>query len=163
MATTKTRSIRCRAPDMDRTNEQVLVAARRWLGTPYVHQASVLGAGCDCLGLIRGIWREVLGGEPADVPPYTADWSEASKLEALWQAAEAHLQPRELCVMQPGNVLLFRMRTDAVAKHLGVLSASGATPRFIHAFTGHGVVESPLSTPWQRRIVACFEFPERTS
>ena len=31
-------------------------AAIRWLGTPYHHQASVRGAGCDCLGLIRGIY-----------------------------------------------------------------------------------------------------------
>lgn len=33
---------------------QIIDAARDWIGTPYVHQASAKGAGCDCLGLLRG-------------------------------------------------------------------------------------------------------------
>ena len=52
------------------------------------------------------------------------------------------------------------MREGAVAKHLGIQARVGAQPSFIHAYTGHGVVESPLSAPWQRRIVARFAFPE---
>ena len=55
---------------------EVVTAARGWIGTPYVHQASVRGAGCDCLGLLRGVWRELIGPEPEVVPPYTMDWSE---------------------------------------------------------------------------------------
>ena len=31
---------------------RVVATARAWIGTPYVHQASVRGAGCDCLGLL---------------------------------------------------------------------------------------------------------------
>ena len=77
--------------------------------------------------------------------------------EALWAAARAHLVARE--VARPGDVLLFRMRDGAVAKHLGILSADGAAPRFIHAYGGHGVVENSLSAPWRRRIVAAFAFP----
>lgn len=34
---------------------EIVAAARQWLGTPYRHQASVRGVGCDCLGLIRGV------------------------------------------------------------------------------------------------------------
>jgi len=37
--------------------DEVVAAARAWLGTPYRHRASVRGAGCDCLGLLRGVWR----------------------------------------------------------------------------------------------------------
>ena len=43
---------------------KVVLAARAWIGTPYLHQASVKGAGCDCLGLLRGVWRELRGEEP---------------------------------------------------------------------------------------------------
>ena len=60
----------------------------------------------------------------------------------------------------PGDVLLFRMRDGAVAKHLGILSEAGAAARFIHAYSRHGVIESPLSAPWRRRIAAIFAFPE---
>ncbi|UWQ15585.1 C40 family peptidase [Aliiroseovarius sp. M344] len=143
--------------------KEVVAEARTWCGTPYVHQASCKGSGCDCLGLIRGVWRGVLGAEPAPVPAYTADWSEAARLEVLWDAARAHMVERPADAAQPGDVLLFRMQGGAIAKHLGILTRAGDAPAFIHAYTGHGVVENSLSTPWARRIVACFAFPERTS
>lgn len=138
---------------------EIVAAARGWIGTPYRHQASCRGAGTDCLGLLRGIWREVLGAEPQAIPPYTADWSEAEGREDLLAAARLWLMPAG--VAQEGDVLLFRMRAGAVAKHLGIASAMGAAPRFIHAYSGHAVVETALSDPWQRRIVARFRFPER--
>ena len=65
--------------------------ARDWIGTPYRHQASCAGAGADCLGLIRGVWRQLYGHEPAAVPAYTPDWSEAQRDERLWRAAALHL------------------------------------------------------------------------
>jgi len=55
---------------------EILRAARRWIGTPYRHQASLRGAGCDCLGLVRGVWRDVYGGEPEPVPAYSPDGGE---------------------------------------------------------------------------------------
>lgn len=139
---------------------RIVAAARGWIGTPYVHQASLKGAGTDCLGLLRGIWREVLGAEPEAVPPYTPDWSEAARREDLRAAAERWLLPVPEGQAGPGQVLLFRMREGAVAKHLGIsaLAAEGGES-FVHAYTGHGVVESPLSAPWARRIVARFAFP----
>lgn len=139
----------------------IVAAARGWIGTPYVHQASCRGAGCDCLGLLRGVWREVIGEEPVTVPPYTPDWSEAGGDEALLRGVRALLDPVAPQEAQPGDVILFRMRRGAVAKHLGLLSCTGAAARFIHAYSGHGVVESPLTPPWRRRIVAYFRFPIR--
>ncbi|MFT6673956.1 MAG: NlpC/P60 family putative phage cell wall peptidase [Sulfitobacter sp.] len=138
----------------------VIGAARGWIGTPYVHQAATRGAGCDCLGLVRGIWREVIGAEPETVPAYSRDWSEPQGQERLWAAALRHLRAKAVPQAAAGDVLLFRMRAGAVAKHLGVQVQVGAGARFIHAYAGHGVCESPLSLPWQRRIVARFEFPQ---
>jgi NlpC/P60 family putative phage cell wall peptidase len=139
---------------------RVVAAARGWIGTPYVHQASAKGAGADCLGLIRGVWREVVGAEPAPVPPYTRDWSEPAGEERLWAAARANLREVPLQRAAPGDVLLFRMRAGAVAKHLGIQGRAGAAPTVIHAYSGRGVVESALGPAWARRIVARFRFPE---
>lgn len=132
---------------------RVVTAARGWIGTPYRHQASLRGAGCDCLGLVRGVWRELYGCEPENPPAYSRDWGEAEGGEMLWQAALRHLE--RVDNEAPGDVLLFRMRAGAVAKHLGI----AAVATFIHAYSGHGVVESPLSPPWQRRVVARLRFP----
>ncbi|MCA3436664.1 MAG: peptidase [Rhodobacter sp.] len=139
---------------------KVVDLARSWIGTPYRHQGCVRGGGADCLGLLRGLWRDLYGAEPEPVPPYTADWAEAGGEEALWTAARRWLRPCRAGTDRPGDVLLFRMRDGGIAKHLGIAAEVGAAPSFIHAYYGHGVVESPLSQPWARRVVARFTFPE---
>lgn len=144
---------------MTHNKDHIVEAARAWLGTPYVHQASVQGAGADCLGLLRGVWRSIIGHEPETVPVYSMDWSEPQGEERMWQAAQRHLREKHADLMEPGDVLLFRMRDEGVAKHLGIVSETGDLPRFVHAYNGHGVVENALSGPWRRRVVACFEFP----
>lgn len=137
----------------------VLSRAEAWLGTPYRHQASCKGAGTDCLGLLRGIWRELHGAEPRAIPAYTADWSEPQGREDLLEAARQFLLAVEPGQEAPGDVVLFRMRPGAVAKHLGILAQTGEAASFIHAYSGHGVVRSPLSAPWRRKVVAYFRFP----
>lgn len=139
----------------------VVEAARAWIGTPYRHQASCRGAGCDCLGLLRGVWRDCLGDEPVTIPPYSQDWSEPTGVEELWRAAESLLISKPVDKPEAADVLLFRMRSASVAKHLGIQSMTADVPRFIHSYSGHGVVESVLTTAWQRRLVARFRFPER--
>lgn len=140
--------------------DRIVAEARRWVGTPYRHQASTLGAGTDCLGLLRGVWRGLYGAEPEQPPAYTPDWSEPQREEALWSAAERHLVPKPADACDAGDVLLFRMRDGAVAKHLGIVALGGEATTFVHAFEGHGVVESALTEPWRRRVVARFSFPD---
>lgn len=145
---------------MSNIDARAVAIARSWIGTPYLHQASVQGAGADCLGLLRGVWRGLYGDEPEIVPAYTPDWGEPDGSERLWAAALRHMRPVPGNLpWQDGQVLLFRMRTGAVAKHLGLSAGKLGQSSFIHAFSGHGVVESPLSIPWQRRVVARFAFP----
>ena len=135
---------------------RIVAVARSWIGTPYRHQASVKQAGADCLGLVRGVWREVVGDEAEAAPPYSYDWGESGRRELLYEAACRNLHKVDL-PGRAGDVVLFRMRDKGIAKHLGVLSEDGSS--FIHAFTGHGVIENALSLPWKRRVVAAFEFP----
>lgn len=147
----------------DTQRSAILTEARRWIGTPYRHQSAQRGHGCDCLGFIRGLWRALYGAEPETPPAYTMDWSETTGEEALWAAASRHLAPARIAFTQNAlsDVLLFRMRRGAVAKHLGILAwdARLGGPSLIHAYSGHHVIEAPLSLPWQRRIVAQFSFP----
>lgn len=142
------------------TRARALAEARRWIGTPYRHQASAFGAGCDCLGLVRGVWREVVGPEPEAPPPYAPDWAETGGQETLLEAARRSL--REIAVVEAtaGDVLLFRMAPGAAVKHCAVLSAAGPPePRIIHAYWGRAVVESWLGPWWRRRIAAAFTWP----
>lgn len=138
------------------TRPVIVTVARAWIGTPYHHQASVRCVGTDCLGLVRGVWREVYGSD-AEIPPaYSRDWAEASGNETLLSAAGRHLAPRDLAAYLPGDVLVFRLRAGLVAKHTGIM----ATDRtFIHAIEGAPVSEVPLGSWWRRRIAGVFSFP----
>ena len=140
--------------------QEVLAEARRWIGTPYRHQASALGIGADCLGLIRGVWRNLIGTEPEQIPAYTADWSEPSGEEALLAAAFRWLVPKPLSSGELAEVVVFRMRDGGVAKHLGISAEMNGQKTFVHSYTNHGVVESSLSRPWLRKIIARFDFPQ---
>lgn len=135
---------------------QIIDAARSWIGTPYVHQASAKGAGCDCLGLIRGVWRDLYGAEPERPPAYTPDWNERRKDEALLAAARRNMTERHDKIFEPGDVLIFRVEPSGPAKHCGVVSGAD---RFIHAYAGRAVVESWLNRWWRDRIAGVFIFP----
>lgn len=137
--------------------DDVVVAARRWLGTPYQHQASLSGIGCDCLGLLRGVWREVQGPEPEAPEPYSPAWAELADGDPLLDAATRHLVPRAAQEILPGTVLVFRWRTSVAAKHCGIATAHN---RFIHAHDGASVAEVAIVPGWRRRIVGVFDFPD---
>jgi len=134
--------------------EEIVAAARGWLGTPYRHQACRKGAGCDCLGLVRGVYAEVTGRVPQTPPPYTPDWAEARREETLAEAARRHLAEIAPEEAGPGDILLFRWRRDLPAKHLGIVSLAGW---MIHAHDGARVAEVPLGI-WARRIAFAFRF-----
>ncbi len=137
--------------------EKALAEARQWIGTPYRHQGSVKGVGCDCLGMVRGVWRAVYGGDAEDPGPYSAGWTEFADGERLLDAARRHCIEKPALLAGPGDLLVFRWAASSPARHLGILSASD---RFIHAYSGSAVVESALVSQWRRRIAGVFAFPE---
>ena len=112
-------------PDAD----AIVVEARAWIGTPYLHQASLKGVGCDCLGLLR---------------------------DTLADAARRHLVEAESRDIRPGDILLFRWRNGLPAKHCAIATAPD---RMIHAHDGAAVCEVALAPWWRRHLAGVFRFP----
>lgn len=138
------------------SRQAIVDAAIAWLGTPYRHQASRKGVGCDCLGLVRGIWRELYGGEPEEMPAYTADWAEARGEDTLAEAAGRHMRAASIEEARPGDLLLFRWRENLPAKHAAILVSQD---RFLHAHDGAAVAFASFSPWWRRRAAFAFRFP----
>jgi NlpC/P60 family putative phage cell wall peptidase len=143
---------------------QIVASARSWLSTPYHDQASVKGAGVDCLGLARGIWRECVGPEPFPIPPHRRDWGETGDVEVMAEGVAAWMVPIPVTEIKRGSLILFRMVRGAIAKHSGILTAEGnppfgPAPTFVHAHSRIGVIEEPLTEAWRRRIAFAFDFP----
>ncbi|CAL8981435.1 hypothetical protein RHODGE_RHODGE_04387 [Rhodoplanes serenus] len=135
----------------------IVAEARSWIGTPYRHQASVKGVGCDCLGLVRGIWRALHGDEPEPLPAYTPDWAEATGRDTLLAAAGRHLITIAPDTARPGDVLLFRWRAGLPSKHAAIVTAPDL---MVHAHDGARVAEVVIAPWWRRRIAGAFAFPD---
>jgi len=139
----------------------IVTEARSWIGTPYQHQASLKGVGCDCIGLVRGVWRAVHGAEPWRVPAYGPDWAEVGGEDRLVAGLSAHFGPVDAA--RAGDVIAFRMKPGAVAKHVAIMSAGEGMDdpkaKIIHAYWGHAVVESWLGPFWRKAAVGAFRFP----
>lgn len=139
------------------TGGDVVNAAVAWIGTPYKHQHSTRGAGCDCLGLVRGVWRDLIGPEPEKAPNYSPSWGEGGREDILVNVAMRHMTRVDTDRMQSGDVLIFRVMPDAPAKHCGIFVGPG---EMIHAYQGANSVQRHALVPyWQRRIVGVFRFP----
>ncbi|MBV9548265.1 MAG: C40 family peptidase [Alphaproteobacteria bacterium] len=130
----------------------IVAAARGWIGTPFAHKASVKGVGCDCLGLVRGVWRELFGAEPEAVPAYAADWSG----ERLRDGLARHLNEVPRAAMRGGDVALFRLLPHGPARHCGIVGEKEGGFTLIHARQNRVVREEPLSRFWQARLVEVF-------
>lgn len=136
--------------------EAIIAAARSWIGTTYQHQASLRHIGCDCLGLLRGIWREVIGPEPELIPPYSAGWMSVVRKEILLEALERHFQRKAADDFLSGDILIFRFRKHLPASHIGIATTRTS---MVHAHFGACVVEIPLGDHWRRRLAAVLSFP----
>ena len=136
--------------------ERIVAEARSWIGTPYRHQASLKGIGCDCLGLLRGVGREVVGSEPEAPPPYSQDWAEAGA-DALVAAARRFLCERERSAFAAGDVLLFRWRPGLPAKHCAIATSRDT---MVHAHDGASVVEVAIGSWWRRHLSHSVRFPD---
>ena len=136
---------------------RIVAIARGWIGTPYHHQASCRGVGTDCLGLVRGIYRDVTGRDVDVQTNYTRDWAEASGIETMLAGARAHLGEIDISDLAPGDVVVFRLRHGFVAKHVGIVATATT---MIHAMESCAVAEVALSPWWRRHIAGAFRFPD---
>src|SRR5690606_16855834 len=133
----------------------VVRLARSWIGTPYQHQAALKGVGADCLGLVRGVWREIHGRDAETPPPYSRDWAEAGRRETMLEAAGRHLVEVAANDLKPGDVIVFRLRHGVAAKHAAIVATADS---MIHATEGCPAAEVALSRWWRRRIAKAYAF-----
>lgn len=136
---------------------RIIGEALSWAGTPYRHQGARKGVGCDCLGLLTGVWHAIYGRTPEQPGPYAADWAEAGGGDRFLEAARRHCREKPVGEAEAGDLLLFRWRAHLPAKHAAILISPGS---FVHAYEGSAVVVSPLVPQWRKRIAGVFAFPD---
>ncbi len=128
------------------TGQDVVAEARRWLGTPWRHQARLRGVGVDCGGLVVGV-GQALGLPVQDHPPGYARLPDGVSLRACVER-----QCTRIPTLEAGAVLL--MRWGDAPQHVAIVSTLPEGFGMIHAWAGiRRVVEHGLTAEWQARIV----------
>lgn len=141
------------------TRTRIAEQARLWIGTPYHNQAALMGVGCDCVGILQGIWLSLVGPLPAEVPPYSDQWHHHQKESLLLDMLinKFGFIDRGVDSNPPlGSVLCFGLK-KMVAHHVGVVTGPGI---FVHAIrTVQKVQEVELGAMWVSRLHRVLDFP----
>lgn len=145
------------------TPSLALEAAKTWIGTPYHHQASLKQVGCDCIGLVIGVYRDLYKSDPPKfkLPPYTPFWAEELKRSPMVEIARQYLiELPNLSEAVAGDILMYQMTRGGPTKHCGILSQR-EPDKFIHAYAGNNVIETPIfkSTGSSHKITHIFRYP----
>lgn len=130
---------------------RIVETARRFVGTPFLHQGRTPGRGLDCLGVMVAVGR-ALDLFDYDVAGYPRQ--PTTDLPLAPHIAAAGFTPLPLAEAQAGDALL--MRIIRQPQHVALLTDVG----LLHAWLQAGaVVEHGLDPWWRRRIIAAYAFP----
>jgi cell wall-associated NlpC family hydrolase len=146
--------------------QQIISAARSWLGTQYHHQGRLkrsheTSGGVDCIGLIIGVAKEL--GLRSKTGKLLAEFDETDYSPqpdgvSLARFLETHLIPVKKEKIKPADALLFKIFKHP--RHVGVATNyNNDHLGIIHCYSGSGkVVEHVFSESWQRMLVAGYRF-----
>jgi NlpC/P60 family putative phage cell wall peptidase len=124
-----------------KTNK-VLATARTWLGTPFHHQARVRGKGCDCLGLIIGVARELDLRDENGVPIASYDdptYARTPNGTVLVNLLSQIFDSIKVTDADLSDIGLFSIEDNL--QHLGIISDYEGGLGIIHSLARRGVVE----------------------
>lgn len=132
------------------TRAEILAEAARWLDTPWRHQASVRGAGADCIGFVAGV-AAACGSPEAKRFLETPDWRRYGRHpqpDFLFAVCDQLMDRIETGAATSADVLLFNCGKHPM--HFGFVGEGG---RMVHAyFQARRVCEHQLDADWQARI-----------
>jgi NlpC/P60 family putative phage cell wall peptidase len=128
----------------------VVAEARRWVGTPYQHQARLRGVGVDCAGLVIEVAR-TLG--LLDVQ--YADYGQTPHQGMLRRICDTHLL--RIDDVEPGCILLMGFLVGpAQEQHLAIFTDTGT---IVHAYAhADACVEHRYSSAWRSRTRQIYRY-----
>jgi len=142
------------------TPQERVMAARSWIGTPFVPHAHLKGAGVDCVQLALCYYQEFSLFPLVDLGSYTMDGGRHLERSRVleWIEESNAFMPVDISkeLTRAGDLACFRV--GRIPHHCGILTEMGG---FVHALRGSGVKESSLADPtWNHRLEAVFRIKE---
>jgi len=140
------------------SRDDIVYEARSWIGTKWMHQASVKLAGCDCIGLIRGVARAVGIVDPfatGDALKYFG-YGRTPEPGLLLEACDRYLDRAPPGPLRLADILVMSFETDP--QHFALVSNLEPL-RMIHAYAqARKVAENGIDDLWRSRIVRVYSY-----
>ena len=142
--------------------------ARTWIGTKFLHQGRLkknenCQGGCDCLGLLTGIIKELSLEEKIckNIDHIdTKDYQRIIRTPILIENMRRHFKEKNLKLIEVGDIALFKFRNSIHPHHIGIISEVNEQLTLIHSFLNAGaVVEHLLDSYWIENIHSIYEIP----
>lgn len=142
------------------TPEDVVLEARKWVGTPLIFHGRTCGVAADCLGLVEGV-AQAFGQTVYD----KLDYGPMPPASKAIEVAETNLVMKHDAAVESvqliaSDVVLLCLGRAKEPKHLGLIGSFKGRLTLIHASGDHGkVVEHSLSDFWRGRVFRSYGFP----
>lgn len=142
---------------------RIVEAARRWIGTPFVHRHRIRNRGIDCIGLIKEVGVEtcLLPLGPGAGAPFR-HYSRLPDPRMMTEALRAFLEPlnNDPKNPRPGAVALIEWQAGAMI-HAGIIGEHNGRPTLIHVLEagGRGCVEHGFTGHWSARVASFWRYP----
>lgn len=126
-----------------------MAEARKWLGTPYHHQARVIGHGVDCCGVVEMVARAL--GIPT---PLNLTYSRVPDEKELLATMDDYAVQIPLSSARSGDIVLIPFVHKI--RHMAILTDIG----MLHSYEPMGmVVEHSIDERWKRLFRRAYQYP----
>lgn len=112
----------------------VVAEALTWMGTRWIHQARIKGAGVDCGQLLAAVYEAAGVIQHTEVEPYPQTWALHRGEERFLSYVE-RMSSKVTRAPLPGDIVLFRW--GRCLSHAGIVIE---WPVIVHAYVGAGRV-----------------------
>lgn len=139
---------------MQRSPDEVVAAARTWVGTRYSHQQRVKQVGVDCVGLILGVGIELglMGDDTDELFARFKGYSRVPNPRRMQEGMELFLDPTIRTKHTPGAIGWLQWRDD-LPMHLAIMATFEGRPTMIHSYSFAGkCVEHTFDELWESRL-----------
>lgn len=121
---------------------RLVLCARDWINTPWMHKQSVKGVGVDCVNFLYAVGIEA----GLKLSPIPEQYGRIAIADNITQYLCSHFVKKENLVVAEGNILLFKF--SGYNNHVGIATSDKT---MIHASAHHQkVVEHAIDGKWQR-------------
>lgn len=132
--------------------DKLIIEAREWLGTPWVHHHSKKKIGCDCIGFMFGAAKNV-GITLPEIDNYSRN-PHKNQLEKYLEnnCLKISIKDRKI-----GDGLVFSF--SGLVTHVAIMTDIG----MIHADPfAEEVIEHQLDTLWLRHLHSCYRLKDES-